>query len=704
MKVAVVGNGATERAIRTNAWRRSALLPAVLLALATIPSGVGAQAGGHIDHAVRVTLEEMGGHGAVWVFFTDKGERSGEMEHAKVTGRAETRRRRAGYVSGDGDLPLDAAYIRAVERIAGPVRARTKWLNGVSVEVDENDIDRLAALPFVREIRAVARRATRVEPPTGEPVPRNEAAEKPATDSLSYGLAYDQLHQINVPPLHNAGLSGKGVHILMLDSGFYTAAAAYDSMDIRNRWDFVHDDSTVSDEVGEEGAGDHGSGTLSTIGAFDPGMLIGPAFGATYELAKTEDSAGEYEQEEDFWVEGLEWGESLGVDLVSSSLGYIDWYTYEDMDGETAVTTLGAREAIRRGVIIVNSQGNEADKAWRHLIAPADGDSVLSVGAVTINGNRASFSSFGPTFDGRIKPDVSALGTSVNAVRTPKDTTGNVYGTWSGTSFSAPLTAGVCALLLEAHPWMTVHDLFPAIKAGASRADDPDTLIGWGVIDAFDAVTRPIVLHEPPRADSWAEGGYTGEVRLRLPVGFDPPVVVWNDGTSIPDTAFLVVASPAAHHDPPTRQGDLYRFTLAAPEGKSVRYYFAGEAGGAAWTSPPGAPEEQFAIGDFAEESEGYALHYSLDGEGPTNPFDRKEGASYPIFFDLPTETNVTARIYTAAGRLVRELLHETRGAGKGQSIVWDLKNDRGEDVSAGVYLLLFEAGPFEGRRTIVIL
>jgi serine protease AprX len=217
--------------------------------------------------------------------------------------------------------------------------------------------------------------------------------------------------------------------------------------------------------------------------------MAGPAFGADFILAKTEDDRSETPIEEDYWVAGIEWAESLGAEVVSSSLGYTDWYAFKDMDGKTAVTTRAAERASALGVVVVNAAGNERRNAWAHIIAPADGPSVIAVGAVDSAGTIASFSSPGPSSDGRIKPEVCAWGVS-NLVAANRTDGGDVYTRGSGTSYATPLVAGVAALLLEAHRDWTPAQVRAALTGTATNAAKPNNDYGWGIVNAAAAVKR----------------------------------------------------------------------------------------------------------------------------------------------------------------------------------------------------------------------
>lgn len=434
----------------------------------------------------------------VWVFFTDKGlagrtevQRALSRPEKLLTRRALRRRAKLGRrrLVNFADLPVYEPYVREVLATGARLRTRSRWLNAVSLWATPRQVVQIANEPFVARMRLVAGAKPsrpRVQlAKTANPTGRAEVVAR--RYYLDYGASRNQLEQISVPQLHELGYTGAGVLVAMLDVGYYKDHETFSHLKIVAERDFVmKDDDTQRDPNNPEDYSDsHGTLTWSTLAGYTPGELIGPAYRADFLLAKTEDTRSETPVEEDYWAAAAEWADSLGADVISSSLGYYDWYKFKDMDGNTAVCTIAADWAARQGIAVVVAAGNwNTDPNWGHISAPADGDSVISVGAVTLSGTIADFSSRGPTYDGRIKPEVCALG-----VHTRCATRGgpNAYGYASGTSLATPLVGGVCALLLEAHPDWTGWDVRSALLGSASQADQPNNTYGWGIVNAFAA-------------------------------------------------------------------------------------------------------------------------------------------------------------------------------------------------------------------------
>ncbi len=487
---------------------RSAASTLATLGLAAWALGTAARAWGDSHSSVdppgsapSATVDEAPARGArdarrLWVFLRDRDAHASKALLAApkrwVSDRALARRARRGRgpVASAADLPVDAACRDAILATGARVVTTSRWLNAVSVAATAAESALVAALPCVAAIRPVGARAS-VEPQPEPSLGRVEDARPPrAPHALDYGPSAAQLAQINVPALHDSGYSGAGALVGLLDTGFERTHPGFATTTILAERDFVNDDGNTADE-GAENVSGHGTAVLSAVAAFAPGELIGAAYGASFVLAKTEIVSSEVPAEEDLWVAGLEWEESLGVDVVSSSLGYLSFpgqsfYTYEQMNGRTAVTTRAASFAVDRGVVVVNSMGNERQNPWHYLVAPADAECVISVGAVDQNGQPTFFTSVGPTSDGRLKPDVAALGFGTYVARTDFGG-GSVYGPNSGTSFAAPLVAGVAALLLESNPGFTPAQVQIALRRTGSRAASPDTLSGYGVANALAA-------------------------------------------------------------------------------------------------------------------------------------------------------------------------------------------------------------------------
>ncbi len=431
----------------------------------------------------------------VWVFFTDKGVVDpGEYEAAlNQAGKDLTERgarRRAKTMKRDlvdfSDIPVDRTYVSEILKYEAKLRQKSRWLNAASFEIPVSQLDLISKLSFVKSIKPVLGGKRKPVPPLEPPL---EEQRIQLGFALNYGASYTQLQQLNVPAVHTLGYKGQGVLVCMMDTGYrkdhQAFGLAYSEGRVLAEWDFVNHDGNTQNETGDPSTQhNHGTYTWSTLGGAADGNLYGPAYGASFILAKTEDVSQEVPMEEDNWMAGMEWADSIGADVISSSLCYIDWYTYSDLDGNTAVTTIAADMAAQRGIVVSNAMGNEGSGAGS-LMAPADADSIIACGAVDASGNIASFSSRGPTYDGRTKPEVCARGVSTRCAD-PSSTNG--YTSASGTSLSTPLIGGCAALILSAHPDWTVMQVREAMMMTASRASNPDNNYGWGIPDILAAI------------------------------------------------------------------------------------------------------------------------------------------------------------------------------------------------------------------------
>ena len=424
-----------------------------------------------IEHGKR------GNEYRVWIYFTDKDG----SEPVTVSPKAIERRNKNDISTNHlwYDLQVSPIYKNEIASLGLTIKNESRWLNAISVICSKADLDRISELPFVDKIEPVLMQKKSL-------IQNSDIVELSRT--LDYGGSQVQMEQINCIAAHDLGYFGQGIRILYLDTGFELNHEVFDSLNVVAQYDFINNDENTANENDQEiedGQDHHGTLCLSVLAGYEPGYLIGPAFKSEYLLAKTEIVADEIEQEEDNYVAGLEWGEQNGADIACSSLGYLDWYTYENLDGNTAVTTIGVDIAASLGVLTVTSAGNEGNDDWYYIITPADADSVLSVGAVNSSGDIAYFSSHGPTYDGRIKPEVCAMGLYTYCI-SPNTT--SEYSSASGTSLSAPLAAGAAAVVLSANLNLSAMELREALMMTASMADSPNNDYGWGIVNTLAAI------------------------------------------------------------------------------------------------------------------------------------------------------------------------------------------------------------------------
>ena len=438
-----------------------------------------------------------------WVQFTDKDNSPYSIDNpeAYLSPRALQRRANLGIAIDEYDIPVNPQYLQAVADCGAELLNPSKWLNGVSVHVtDPAVIEAINALGFVEVVRNCPNDTKAQEMKERWMADEMKAVEGSRGFRGYYGGAEAQVTQLKVDVLHEQGYDGTGIVVAILDGGFVGTEnhACFDNMREEGRLlgtrDFVYGSTSVYTQS------THGTSCLSTMAAYVPNQMVGTAPKASYYLLHTEDGPNENIVEEYNWVSGAEYADSLGVDVCSTSLGYIgfdmsQWdHPFEHFDGHTAPMTIGAEIAASRGMICMNAASNEGDGVCT-LGIPADAEHILTVGAVDENGYRANFSSVGPTYDGRIKPDVMAMGEGTYVAS--GDGGWWPYYNGNGTSFATPVLAGAVACLRQARPYASVQEICDVIRSCGNRADNPDSKYGYGIPD-FSQALELLHVEEAP--------------------------------------------------------------------------------------------------------------------------------------------------------------------------------------------------------------
>ena len=532
--------------IRTRRWLRVSLVVSVLLVLPAT------------GRSVRGGAPAMEARRAYWVFLRAPAVPTAPGAPA-LSLRALERLAKVGHQVGADprDYALSAEVLAPLRERGLAVRRLSRWLQAASVLLTADQARELASDPRVRSVQPVAHFVRPIDP---RELPQRDGAQTfavpeggdPATtdprtlQGPDYANAWEQLDLLGVPELHHLGYSGLDVLVAIFDGGFYKNHASLSVLHLVAEHDFVRGDDDVQYEPGDPGdvpeSNEHGTLTWSALGGFAPGRHMGAAYRASFALAKTEVVQEEVHTEEDNYIAALEWADSLGAAIVSSSLGYRffdngDGYSTAQLDGKTVPITVAAATAAERGIVIVTAMGNEGP-GTSTLSAPADAERVVSVGAVNMLGTVAAFSSRGPTGDGRVKPDVCAMGVATHAAISDSR---NAYGRASGTSLSTPLIAGFCALLLEARPSWGPDSVLAALHRSGDRSASPTNSAGWGIPDGI----RALDVHGPrlriPRYE-WAEEGSGADGIPRWGEVGELRVWVRNDGdaASQPGSLWLV--------------------------------------------------------------------------------------------------------------------------------------------------------------------
>ncbi|MEW6701233.1 MAG: S8 family serine peptidase, partial [Bacteroidota bacterium] len=564
------------------------------------------------------------------------------------------------------DIPLNENYLRQVETLGVKIENRLKWFSAVTSYLNDDQLRQIKNLPFVEKVERV-----RVFKSRRDEKNLIEASDEGSTKSLNkiqfpnglnYGPSLTQAELSEIPSVHELGITGKEVLVGILDTGFrWKSHPAIKNTNVVAEKDFIQKDDITENQFGDATNQDsHGTSVLSIIAGNAPGSLIGPAFGASYILAKTEYVPTETKVEEDNYAAALEWMESLGVDLTTSSLGYSEFdapdpsYTYTNLNGKTTIVAKAANLAFERGISTFTAAGNEAASNWGRneggnsfgkIISPADALDIIAVGAVSSNNLVTNFSSRGPTSDGRIKPEVVAMGSSV--VNATAGTTLYNYG--AGTSFATPIAAGIGALLKSVYPHLTNRQIRKIFIECGDNSANPNNDRGYGLISAKRVIAYPNLGKENNtfklnKIFIGAANLLSSTVRLNYKIGSS------------------TIQSVPMNYD------GVFKYDYVLPssiDGDQFEFYFTYQANGATVREPANG-NYKFSYGSLnisnvtsvAGRTE-LPMQFNLFQNFP-NPFNPETVISWQI----AVNSYVTLKVYDLLGREVATLVDEKKAPG----------------------------------------
>ena len=603
------------------------------------------------------------------------------------------------------DLPIRKDYINGLKNLGVKIVWRLKWFNAVSAYLTDEQKNLVLQLPYVSKVEPVKIIKNKH---LNNNVSSTTLYKSSVINGFNYGPSYTQDELIKIPEVQAKGIDGNGVIIGLLDSGFrWKTHESLEARKVIAEYDFVFDDSVTANQdsvivtpdsgkvinVGDiPGQDTHGTNVFSIIGGFKQGEIIGPAFNASYILAKTEDERSESHIEEDNYARALIWMDSLGVDITSSSLGYNQFddpaenYTYADMNGKTAIVTKAAELAFQRGILTITSAGNEGNLKWHYIVAPADGFNIIAVGAVNSDNIVAGFSSRGPTSDGRIKPDVVAQGVDVYHAD-PYDSA--AYSSGNGTSYSAPLASGTAALLLSAYPYLSNVQARDILLRTAGNFYTPNNVRGYGLVSATKAVSFPNL--------EIINGEYILHKIFLDHNKIDPSTVVLNyleEGSGINQVNMSYDGKLKYYAAFPVLSYNVkveFYFTFSDSSGKNFR--------------EPVNVNYYFNYGDLLvktfKDTSTAELPFNDDvlAQNRPNPFN----GITEISFKSAGNENAQIIIYNILGKKVKTVYNGISQAGI-NTVYWDGTTGAGSQAASGIYIYtLILNGKFYSRKMVCL-
>lgn len=583
------------------------------------------------------------------------------------------------------DIPLNEEYISAIQSFGIEILHKLKWFNSISVKINNAQIELVKSLSFVDKV-------VPVKSFTFQKKLVDDFELHKYTSTPGYGQSFTQLNLSDIPIVHSKGITGEDVIIGLLDTGYdWERHISLNTRNVIAEYDFIFNDNVTANQTGDHPSQhDHGTLIFSLIGGYHDSTMIGAAFNSSYLLAKTEDIRSETRVEEDNYAAALIWMEGLGVDITSSSLGYSifdspdESYTYNDMDGKTTIVTRAAELAFMRGVATFTSAGNEGNTPWFYITAPADGKNTIGVGAVNSANQIAGFSSRGPSSDGRIKPEIVAMGVGVYGASASTD---NGYRFASGTSTSAPIASGVAALLLSVHRHLKNTQIRSILLESADNSLNPNNDIGYGLVSAKRAIEFPnlefINNDYVTRKILFQDNINPSSVRMHYSI----------DGTNFSE------ASPTVDR--------IFRFSFDVPyysQGQEIQFYFTYTDSNNINYREPAAKNYQMKYGSLY-----ISLNLSIPvetdyvvSEPYPNPFLPVNHKSVRLNYKSSGNELFKMAIIDGAGQKVKEY---NQVSAQGVNIVeWNGYSDRGYLCASGVYYLLIQyAGKEYGRKLILL-
>ncbi|HEY9167270.1 MAG TPA: S8 family peptidase [Candidatus Kryptonia bacterium] len=613
-------------------------------------------------------------------------------------------------VVSSSDFPVSENYVDGLKSEGFKVIGESRWFNAAVVVSDSSSLYKLRTLPFVNAYRRIQEYSSPIQPknirpfsPLSPSIGSLPPAQDPG-DSTFYGPSQTQLELSGVPQVHALGINGKGVLVGMLDAGFrYEGHDALEHIKIIGEHDFIQNDSITANQAGDSPDQDnHGTSTLSMLGAYSPGNDIGVAYGSEFMLAKTEYvPVSDFKWEEDNWVEGIEWMEARGVDVVSSSVGYdtfvdssgaIDssqsyFWSRGDFNGRRSIASEAATRAAELGVVVVQAAGNEGngDGETGTLLVPGDADSIITVGAVDFTGQLASFSSTGPTSDGRIKPDLVADGSGDYVAVVPGPDT---YAYESGTSFATPLTAGIAALILSVRPNYTPSQVIDLLKTTADKNTDtssslfPNDFYGWGIVNAWSAV-RTLGFVGSNDFTYWVTGTTLNlAVRAYASKGINLAM----------SNAYYSSDGAAYSAEQVFRTDTANQFELKVPVWtsltKDLHFYFdLVDSDGTHLNIPYRGLSSPFQIAAWELNPIPSSDNYFLFTNYP-NPFS----SVMHVSVDVASNSNAEIVVFDILGRRIKTIFKGSVAFGL-SDFTWNGINDKGVRVSSGTYFIRVNIG-----------